>query len=520
MKAGLFAMFTRSLQEESRRLSTYIARGVLVALILVLFFFAAQQARMSAGAQGLLVFGVIANINLVFLSLIGVAFFSSAITEEKEEQTLGLLRMANLNALSILLGKSVSRWLGVAMLILIQFPFTILSVSLGGIAVKQVMSVYAVILTYSFFLSNLCLFFSVRCRTTARAASWSTVVLLCVLFLFSWIAAFFNATANTSFGFSYLAAIVRPLGPFMDVIGILRPAARVVAGDVLFHHSVRLVVGCALFLLSWLFFERTQREDVGGEVDRVAGSPKIAKVKARKGGPVSLPWASVVAWKDFYFHAGGTFRLMLSALFMVTISFLFSMYAYVMSMRFSGFQRNIPWGEVIGYPLFFVGIISFAIGFALTMSRAFHQEIREKTWSSLAMLPMSMYKLTHQKVLAAFISMTPALGVALVGALLSMDSWGRDFTRNNAPLYFVCYLVTAYTLTVFVITFFSIFLRWGAFVLGIAITGLFLFVSVLFVSSAMREAEGLLMLSFFNLIGVAVLYPMIIRRLERRAAED
>ena len=56
---------------------------------------------------------------------------TSAEAEEKEEQTLGLLRMTGLNALSILLGKSTSRLLGALLLLLAQFPFTIFAITLA-----------------------------------------------------------------------------------------------------------------------------------------------------------------------------------------------------------------------------------------------------------------------------------------------------------------------------------------------------------------------------------------------------
>ena len=52
--------------------------------------------------------------------------------EEKEEQTLGLLRMTGLSPLSILLGKSTSRLCGALLLLAAQFPFTIFAVTLGG----------------------------------------------------------------------------------------------------------------------------------------------------------------------------------------------------------------------------------------------------------------------------------------------------------------------------------------------------------------------------------------------------
>jgi len=46
------------------------------------------------GAPGLRFFYGISYLNLAFLTLLGISFFSTSISEEKEEDTLGLMLMA------------------------------------------------------------------------------------------------------------------------------------------------------------------------------------------------------------------------------------------------------------------------------------------------------------------------------------------------------------------------------------------------------------------------------------------
>src|SRR5258707_14551377 len=107
MTSPLLALFIRSLREDSRLKFTYFARAGLVTVIL-LFLFTTQSSLGWANAPGLRFFETVIVVDLVFVLLAGVSYFSSAISEEKEEMTLGLLRMTNLNPLSILLGKSRS----------------------------------------------------------------------------------------------------------------------------------------------------------------------------------------------------------------------------------------------------------------------------------------------------------------------------------------------------------------------------------------------------------------------------
>ena len=90
------------------------------------------------GAPGLHFLQEMVWLNLVFITLAGLSYFASAITEEKEEMMLGLLRMTDLNPVAILLGKSTSRLVGALLLLLVQVPFVLLAVTLGGVGLLQI----------------------------------------------------------------------------------------------------------------------------------------------------------------------------------------------------------------------------------------------------------------------------------------------------------------------------------------------------------------------------------------------
>jgi len=119
-----------------------------------------------AGAR---VLGNVVFINCLFIVLAGLSHFASAITEEKEEMTLGLLRMTNLNALSILLGKSTSRVVNALLLLAAQFPFTLLAISLAAWPCGRSCGVLHARRVHHF-MANLALLASVICRRTTGAA--------------------------------------------------------------------------------------------------------------------------------------------------------------------------------------------------------------------------------------------------------------------------------------------------------------------------------------------------------------
>ncbi|HEY2082791.1 MAG TPA: hypothetical protein VGI88_08390, partial [Verrucomicrobiae bacterium] len=139
MKLPALALFERALRLETRSITICLGRAGLLGVIL-LFLLPIQQLARGGwyGAPGLRFLQEMVWVNLIFITLAGLSYFASAITEEKEEMMLGLLRMTNLNPIAILLGKSTSRLIGAFLLLLVQVPFILLAVTLGGVGLLQV----------------------------------------------------------------------------------------------------------------------------------------------------------------------------------------------------------------------------------------------------------------------------------------------------------------------------------------------------------------------------------------------
>src|SRR5262245_1164330 len=149
-----------------------------LAVLFVLFLIWSNQRREDLSAAGLWLLGVLAGVNLAAGTVIGLGTFCSAITEEKEEDTIGLMLMTRLNPLAILLGKSTARLASGLLFVVAQIPFTMLCVTMGGVTIEQVLRVYGILAAYLVFLCNLGLFFSVICRRTAAAVGLSVASLL------------------------------------------------------------------------------------------------------------------------------------------------------------------------------------------------------------------------------------------------------------------------------------------------------------------------------------------------------
>jgi|GEM_PF-1250431 hypothetical protein len=171
MLRGTMALMIRGLRFDCRRWQMHALRFLLVAIFLFILVISWIEYVISIGTSpGLSFFSYITYTNFAFITLGGMSFFTSAITEEKEEQTLGLLKMAGVNPLGILLGKLGPRLANALLLLAIQFPFVQLAVTLGGVHHRQIQAVYVTFTGFIFLMAGLGLLASVVARRTRGAA--------------------------------------------------------------------------------------------------------------------------------------------------------------------------------------------------------------------------------------------------------------------------------------------------------------------------------------------------------------
>ena len=175
------AFLTRSIRQESRLLSHHLVRSGMVFLMLYLLVLQVIQSQRQS-ASGLDLIGNVTWCCYWCLTLLGIMYFSVAITEEKEEETLPLLRMTGVRNATLLLGKSLPRLAVVVLLILVAAPFLMLAVTLGGVVSEQIFASLLGLMCYAFCLSQVGLFASTICRNSSRAVSLTFIFWLLLEF--------------------------------------------------------------------------------------------------------------------------------------------------------------------------------------------------------------------------------------------------------------------------------------------------------------------------------------------------
>jgi len=493
MTSPLLALFVRSVREDVRACATYWTRGALGGfLLLVLLGFAANNRWSNAPGRSL--FATIISLQLVALTFVGLSYFTSAIAEEKEEQTLGLLRMTGLSPLAILLGKSTSRLCGALLLFAAQFPFTIIAVTLGGISLRQITAVYCTVGAFTFLLCNLALLGSVLARRGPGAAVF-TLFALAVLLGGSpllwlvpsgwWDYLGMSLTAQRLIDSWWTSTLIARLQEVLATGFSGAPLGRQVISN--------LVLGVACFLLAWGIFDRFC--DRAPESAPSAGSPSRRFFGFRLARP-PRPWKDALMWKDFYFLCGGYagFALRIVAYGGALIPFF---YRSGNAMTQFGIMRSL-FSSIVPFV--------FSVDVAAMAARIFRSELDEQTLTNLGTLPFTIRQIAWRKALACVLAAAPgALAVVVAqGFALSLfySAQGNLPVTGMKPL-MIMQMFGSWVhlfLLVYVVAWLSLSMKRGSLALGYVVTyALHTLLALIFV--AVFAATGLMRMASASAAG-------------------
>ena len=475
---GILALFFRSLRTESRSLRMHLLWFLLMSVIYMTLWIA-REASATFGAPGLYFFRYVMYLNAGFVTLLGVSFFSTVISEEKEEDTLGLMTMAGISTLGILLGKSTSRLFQVSLLLAIQYPFTLLAVTMGGLLPTQIFSAYMSLLAYTILLANVGLLCSVACRTNRNASGLTTFWLLGYLILpaFAWAGVQYLQSERGWTRSDWLQSVVLTALEWASQSIVFTELYQATETGHAFVWSVQIVGnalgGLVCFLMAWCLFGFVAKEPSADSSSR----GMVARHTSRlfwwfSAGRV---WDLPLAWKDFFFTAGGWAGLLIRCLLYVGVYGLCYAGNHSWDVRYA---TPINWSDITqAFQLFVHPLL--AIDIALCASRVFHDEIKGQTLSSLLMLPESIPALVYSKVLGCALATTPGI-LALSASIVVLPGGTKFLSEAGDEPGFWWWLMNLVFL-IHLTALFSLYLRSGAFVLALGtmfgtmfMTGIFL----------------------------------------------
>ncbi len=492
MSHSVLALFLRSLRTDARYLPLHMLWfGLLLGIYGALWM--AISSTMAVGAPGLNFLRGIAWVDIAVLCLLGTPFFSSAVAEEREEDTLGLMRMAGISSLGLLLGKSTGRLIQVLLLMAIQYPFLLLAITLGGVVSTQLSAFMLGLSAFAFALANVGLLCSVLCPTI-RSAAIATGACLAV-----------------HLGLAFVARSIAP-GQSLDRYCLVTNV-----GDILstgFAESIwsnqvvsNMLVGLGCFMASIVAmrFASDQASPTAG--------PSSLLGRYRQSGRLGIfrhnrAWSAAIVWKDFHFVMGGWVTLVSKSLMyfgLFAISYLYDFRSA------TGAPMSQGGHESFQFALVFV----VAADAGWVVARAVQHEIRHHTLSTLMMLPQPLWRLVYAKLIANLPALIPGVGAFVWSGMISP----RAFFHSEDQFFVItCWMLSVPHLAALL----SLYMRWGATPLAFGTTlGTLILSEMLFHRFApgwtLREFGFYFVCPLFVTL-IALCHALILRQLPQLAA--
>jgi hypothetical protein len=430
------ALLSQTFRVDVRQLRTHVLRGAVAAGVLWLLAVIHLESPWSSSPGRDLCEGL-SYATVILFTLMGAFYFPSVITEEKEEQTLGLLRMAGVNSVTLLLGKSVARLGVVLLLVAVSLPYWWLCVTLGGVTTTQVAAVAMLLSAHLILMSQVGTFFSVLMTTTGRACVVSSIVIGLMVFGVPIVEEFLGWTAFQQLRVSspVFSLYEQSIGPWcVDSLVSGGYAGGIITVQVV----TNLIASVFLFAASWMGLERLNTyEQAPGRSWKLLAAirRRFPTLGGQRRKPRRAPEGGVgraIAWKDFLLSTGGyrwwLFRF--AGLSLIATLFLFESWGTI--------ERRYGAGLIIASFWTFIAEVVFQ------SAHFFHRELKQQTWETLRMLPMSTGAICWRKLLGTVRGIIPTVAVFLFGMwieeTLYEELW-RESGRETGMFFVVSWFV-------------------------------------------------------------------------------
>lgn len=537
------ALMDRCLRVDNRSLYVHGFRcAFLLFVYLILLVVSLQSGFVDAAGLGM--FSSLSYLNLFFILAANLGLFCSAITEEKEEMTLGLLKMAGIRPVALLLGKCIPRLVTATTLLLAELPFVMLCVTLGGVSLSQIAASFACLLGFLLLNAGIGLFCSVVTQRTATAAFMTMVILFSY-----WFGPFLVG------GFAEVLGNYGSLNPNGVVVSTVKGCCAALIGtnafvrmnEILFTGGDRTLLnvqtitntigGIAFFGLAWMAFARSTKYEVESAPMRMVATtavPGQGRRRWRFRGPGRV-WDAAIMWKDFHFTGGG--RLAVWGLTALYVGAAIAAGGATVYFGANGIGMGpISWETVAGTLMFITGIIGI-LQVSFLAARIFADEVQQQTLSALVMLPQPLGRVLWGKVCGSSIPLLSAVGLFMIGGMIVLV---RNFNGLSFELFASLEGVFVYLVRfvgfLHLTAWLSLYIKWGALPLGFVAYIMMLVIEQMFM--------GLLLFGWFGvgggswsgggmggiylywmvsastwIVGTLILQRLIVRRIRQLAAQ-
>lgn len=468
MISGATTLFSWTLRMDSKSILPHIIRACFAMFILIAIGTTFGN-MFGVNRAGLEFFRAICFLNFLLITVSGVSYFVSALTEEKDSGTFALLQLAGMTPLAITLGKSTSRLVTSLMLLVIQLPFTLLSITLGGILWQQVIAAYLALAAWMILVANLALFCSARCNTSGRAAGLCGTILL-LFFALPNLATGFLAAVPPGTVSPALAKVLQEIPELFATISVGERLLEILqAGQDYSLVGTQFWASCGLggllFLISTVMLNYWTRPSETGGTEPTGALRRWS---------LERTWPLPIAWKEFHFYTGGRTFFITKLISGVILLTGFYVLQENQTQRWHWtLSGDLAWSAF----LTFLAILSVEL--LLYSSGCLFHEVRQATQSTLAMAPYTPVRILLEKAGGCLIAVVPTLILLGVTALVGYGDVMRNLelltTDHTEPSDLVITWVLLMALSCHIAALLSLYTRWAALPLTVlfSFTGFF-----------------------------------------------
>ena len=454
MISGTLMLFNWSLKMDSKSIYPHVIRALFSFLMFFLISVAFADA-FGTSRTGLRYFESICFLNALLITVCGVSYFVTAVTEEKDAGTFALLRLAGMTALSITLGKSTSRLVSSLMLLVIQLPFTFLAITLGGVLWQQIIASYMALAAWMALVANLALFCSVRCTTSGRAAGMAGSVLVLLFVLPNIVNSVLGALPAGSLSpaaLSLLAGIPQTIERF-SILDRLHELLQTDNRVVFFGQQfwISMAISVVLFVISTLTL------DFWSAPADAAGPSENAAIRRWS---VGRSWQLALMWKEFVFFTGGRSFFITK---LIGGGFVFA--GFVWLQQSHGYTDYFILRGDLAWIAFQTAAAFLTLEILLYSSGCLFYEIRQATHSTLAAVPLSGVRVLLEKAGGCLIALIPALFWLFIIVICGYEGIVRECSMTMVISYLIMLAFSSHIAVVL-----SLYTRWAALPLTILIS--------------------------------------------------
>jgi len=431
---GIWQLSQRSFRQNSAMLHSHLGRALLCLFFVAIIVY--WQLDNFSSAPGLEIFRGQISLTHLFITIMGIFSFSQLIVEEYETGTLDLMQLAGINNLSIVLGKCLPVLCEFGLLIAVQLPFTLLTITLGGVTWPQVFAAYVALFAYLFLVAGVGMFASATFRDSRSAGVLAFVLIV---------------------GYLYPVwdDFLGSPGPIGRAINLQQWTERICTSQ--FDESpwdlsvwIAIAVGGLGIVGAWFQVGRQRRVSVARKQSAAIARPRVT----------TYPFA----WKDYRYVAGGWRGLVIRS-----ILYLGVMIWMILRQEHLGYA--FAWSALISLPV-------AVVDGTWTASRLLADEVKNQTWAPLLLTPHRLRDIVWGKTGGWLYGILPTIvlpyafivicilvhpyvdewekvaelligstvtGLAVLGYLHLMVMYSIDWHWRAIPITLIICLVAAYT---------------------------------------------------------------------------